>query len=150
VGKTEPKKDLVAIVVAHHVPYTATASISNWKDLMNKTRKALSKEGPTFIHVLAPCTRGWRFDTAKTIKLSKLAVETRFFPIYEVEEDTYRITVPVPYPRPIEEYLAAQGRYSHLLRPEAASELQRLKDEVDGNYRRLERLAELTARLATS
>jgi pyruvate ferredoxin oxidoreductase beta subunit len=149
-GKAETKKDLVAIVVAHHVPFAATASISNWKDLMNKVRKALSKDGPTFIHVLAPCTRGWRFDAAKTLKLSKLAVETRFFPIYEVEDGVYRITVPVPNPKPVEDYLKAQGRYSHLLKPEWASQLEALKREVDANYRRLEKMSQLTGQLSTS
>jgi pyruvate ferredoxin oxidoreductase beta subunit len=144
-GKTEAKKDLVAIVVAHHVPYAATASISNWKDLMNKVRKALSKEGPTFIHVLAPCTRGWRFDSAKTIKLSKLAVETRFFPLYEVDEGAYRITVPVTSPKPLEEYLKAQGRYSHLLKPEAAEQLEMLRKDVELSYHRLERMSQLTS-----
>ncbi len=143
-GKGESKKDLVAIVVAHHVPYAATASISNWKDLMNKVRRALSKDGPTFIHVLAPCTRGWRFDAAKTIKLSKLAVETRFFPIYEVDDGAYRITVPVPNPKPVEEYLKAQGRYSHLLKPDALAQLEVLKRDVEANYRRLEKLSQLT------
>ncbi len=150
VGKAETKKDLVSIVVAHHVPFAATASISNWKDLMNKVRKALSKDGPTFIHVLAPCTRGWRFDAAKTLKLSKLAVETRFFPIYEVEDGVYRITVPVTNPKPVEDYLKAQGRYSHLLKPEGASQLESLKREVDANYRRLEKMSQLTGQLSNS
>jgi pyruvate ferredoxin oxidoreductase beta subunit len=149
-GKVEIKKDLVAIVVAHHVPYAATASASNWKDLMNKVRKALAKDGPTFIHVLAPCTRGWRFDAAKTIRMSKLAVETRFFPLYEVDDGVYRITVPVTYPKPVEEYLKAQGRYSHLLKPEASAELERLKKEVESNYRRLEKLSQFTAQVGTS
>jgi pyruvate ferredoxin oxidoreductase beta subunit len=149
-GKAETKKDLVAVVVAHHLPYAATASISNWKDLMNKVRKALSKDGPTFIHVLAPCTRGWRFDAAKTLKLSKLAVETRFFPLYEVEDGVYRITVPVTSPKPVEDYLKAQGRYSHLLMPEWAFQLEVLKKEVDANYRRLEKMSQLTGQLSTS
>jgi pyruvate ferredoxin oxidoreductase beta subunit len=148
-GKAERKKDLVAVVVAHHLPYAATASISNWKDLMNKVRKALSKDGPTFIHVLAPCTRGWRFDAAKTLKLSRLAVETRFFPIYEVEDGVYRITVPVTNPKPVEDYLKAQGRYSHLLKPEWASQLESLKKEVDSNYRRLEKMSQLTGQLSS-
>jgi len=149
-GKAETKKDLVAVVVAHHLPYAATASISNWKDLMNKVRKALSKDGPTFIHVLAPCTRGWRFDAAKTLKLSKLAVETRFFPLYEVEDGVYRITVPVTSPKPVEDYLKAQGRYSHLLMPEWAFQLEVLKKEVDANYRRLDKMSQLTGQLSTS
>jgi len=146
-GKTEPKKDLVSIMVSHHVQYAATASISHWRDLMNKVRRALSKDGPTFLHVMAPCTRGWRFDSAKTIRMSKLAVDTRFFPLYEVEGGVYRITVPVVSPKPVEEYLKAQGRYSHLFLPQNAAELEAVKNEIEENYRRLEKLSELTGQL---
>jgi len=146
-GKTEAKKDIMSIVVAHRVPYAATASISHWRDLMNKVRKALSKEGPTFMHVMAPCTRGWRFDSAKTIRMSKLAVETRFFPLYEVEGGVYRITVPVTSPKPIEEYLKAQGRYSHLFLQQNAAELETVEKGVEDNYRRLEKLSQLTSQI---
>ncbi len=144
-GKAGARKDLVSIVVAHRAPYAATASISHWKDLMNKVRKALSTDGPTFLHVMAPCTRGWRFDSAKTVRLSRLAVETRFFPLYEVDRGAYRITVPVPSPKPIEEYLKMQGRYSHLFLPQHAKELALLKNDVDENYSRLERLSQMTS-----
>jgi pyruvate ferredoxin oxidoreductase beta subunit len=146
-GKTEAKKDLMSIVVAHHVPYAATASVSHWRDLMNKVRKALSMNGPTFMLVMTPCTRGWRFDSAKTIKTSKLAVETRFFPLYEVEGGVYKITVPVTSPKPVEEYLKAQGRYSHLFLPQNAFELQAVKRDVEENYWRVEKLSQMTSQL---
>ena len=146
-GKAETKKDLMGIVVAHNVPYAASASISHWKDLMTKVRKALSKDGPTFMHVLAPCTRGWRYDASRTIEMSKLAVATRCFPLYEVENGVYKLTVPVPSPKPVEDYLKVQGRYSHLLLPKYSKELETLKMEVEGNYRRLERLSLLTPQL---
>jgi pyruvate ferredoxin oxidoreductase beta subunit len=146
-GKTEAKKDIMSIVVAHHVPYAATASISHWRDLMNKVRKALSKNGPTFMQVMAPCTRGWRFDSAKTVKMSKLAVETRFFPLYEVEDGVYKITIPVTSPKPVEEYLKAQGRYSHLFLQQNATELEIVKKGVEDNYKRLERLSQLTSQI---
>lgn len=146
-GKTEAKKDIMSIVVAHRVPYAATASISHWRDLMNKVRKALSKDGPTFMQVMAPCTRGWRFDSAKTIKMSKLAVETRFFPLYEVDEGIYKITVPVTSPKPVEEYLKAQGRYSHLFLQQNAAELELVKKDVEDNYKRLEKLSQLTSQI---
>ena len=142
-GKQETKKDLMSIVVAHRVPYAATASISHWRDLMTKVRKALSKEGPTFLHVMAPCTRGWRFDSAKTIRMSRLGVETRFFPLYEVEDRAYRITFPVASPKPVEEYLKLQGRYAHLFLPQNAAELEAVKLGVDVNYKRLEKLSQL-------
>ena len=146
-GKPQPKKDLMSIMVAHNIPYAATASISHWRDLMNKVRKALSMDGPTFLHVMAPCTRGWRFDSAKTIRMSRLAVETRFFPIYEVEKGVYKLTVPVPSPKPVEEYLRTQGRYSHLFLPQNASELDLVKKDVEENYARIEKLSRLTPQL---
>jgi pyruvate ferredoxin oxidoreductase beta subunit len=146
-GKAEAKKDLVSIVVGHRAPYAATAAVSHWRDLMNKVRKALSMDGPTFLHVMAPCTRGWRFDSARTVRMARLAVETRFFPLYEVEGGVYRITFPVASPKPVEEYLKAQGRYSHLFLPQNATELETIKKEVEENYRRLERLSQATAQV---
>ena len=148
-GKQEMKKDLMSIIVAHHVPYAATASISHWRDLMTKVRKALSKDGPTFLHVMAPCTRGWRFDSAKTIRMSRLAVETRFFPLYEVEDGAYRITFPVPSPKPVEDYLKMQGRYAHLFLPQNAAELETIKKGVETNYKRLEKLSQVTVQPIT-
>ena len=149
-GKLEAKKDLVSIVVAHRIPYAATASISHWRDLMTKVRKALSFNGPTFLHVMAPCTRGWRFDSAKTVRMAKLAVETRFFPLYEVEGGVYRITFPVSSPKPVDDYLKMQGRYSHLFLPQNAPELALVKEGVDENYRRLEKLSQLTSQVYAS
>ncbi len=146
-GKKEAKKDIMSIVVAHRVPYAATASISHWRDLMNKVRKALSKDGPTFMQVMAPCMRGWRFDSAKTVKMSKLAVETRFFPLYEVEDGVFKITVPVTSPKPVEEYLKAQGRYSHLFLQQNAAELELVKKDVEDNYKHLEKLSQLTSQI---
>jgi pyruvate ferredoxin oxidoreductase beta subunit len=114
---------------------------------MTKVRKALSKDGPTFLHIMAPCTRGWRFDSAKTIRMARLAVETRFFPLYEVEDGVYKITFPVASPKPVEEYLKLQGRYSHLFQPQNAAELDMVKKDVDDNYRRVEKLSQLTSQL---
>ncbi len=146
VGKTEPKKDIMSIVVAHHVPYAATASISHWRDLMGKVRKALSKDGPSFMHVIAPCTRGWRFEPSQTVSLSKLSVETRVFPLYEVEDGMYKITFPSPNPpKPLEEYLRMQGRYLHLLNPASAAALESLRRDVSENYERIERLSKMSA-----
>jgi pyruvate ferredoxin oxidoreductase beta subunit len=146
-GKQETKKDLVSIVVAHHVPYAATASISHWRDLMTKVRKALSKNGPTFLHVVAPCTRGWRFDSEKTIRMARLAVETRLFPLYEVDGGVYKITFPVSSPKPVEEYLKLQGRFSHLFQPQNVTELEAVKRGVDENYKRLEILSQFTSQM---
>ena len=149
-GKSEAKKDLMGIVVAHRVPYAATASISHWKDLMTKVRKALSKDGPSFMHVIAPCTRGWRYEASQTVEMSKLAVTTRLFPLYEVENGVYKITVPVPVPKPLEDYLKVQGRYSHMLLPKYSKELEILKKGVEANYKRLEKLSLLTPQIVNN
>ncbi len=146
-GKVEAKKDLMSIMVAHHIPYAATASISHWRDLMTKVRKALSYDGPTFMHVMAPCTRGWRFDSSKTVRMSRLAVETRLFPLYEVEGGVYKVTFPVASPKPVEDYLKLQGRFSHLFQPQNAAELEAIKRGVDENYRRLEKLSQTTGQV---
>ncbi len=145
-GKRERKKDIISIVASHGVPYTATASIYHWKDLMTKVRKALSYDGPTFLHVYAPCNRGWRFDPSLTVEVARRAVETRFFPLYEVEEGKYRITVPVPKPRPLEDFLSIQGRFRHLLRPEYREALETLKKMVDDRWTWLERMATATSK----
>ncbi len=141
-GKLEPKKDIVSIAVDHGIPYAATASPHLWKDLANKVRKALSYDGPTFMHVIAPCPRGWYFDSHLTIKIAKLAVETRVFPLYEVKQGRYRITYMVQKPRPLEEYLSTQLRFRPLLQPENAHLLERFKQLIEERWNRLLKLAE--------
>jgi len=82
-GKLEYKKPIADIMVAHDMPYVATASPYYWKDLIQKVRKGLEVEGPAFLHVFAPCPRGWRSNPAKSIEYAKLAVETCVFPVWE-------------------------------------------------------------------
>ncbi len=140
-GKHERKKNIVSIMAAHGSPYCATASPHLWKDLTNKVRKALEYQGPTFLHVIAPCPRGWYYDPKLTVKLAKLAVETRVFPIYELENGRYRINYLISRPRPVEEYIAMQARLSYLLRPENQHLLEEFKRSVDENWTRLLELA---------
>ena len=141
-GKQERKKDLIAIAVAHKIPYAATASISHPIDLANKVRKALEIEGPKVIHILAPCVPGWRYPPSETVRLARLAVETRYFPVYEVEYGKVKINVKVKEPKPLEEFLKQQGRFSHLFRPENAHILDALKKAVEENWERLVKLEE--------
>jgi len=139
-GKMDAKKDLIGICVAHGVEYAATASMAYWNDYMTKVRKAAAVKGPAVIHVLAPCPLGWRFETSETVKLAKLAVQTRYFPVYEVENGTYKLSVKVPKPVPLEEFLKPQGRFRHLFAPEFASHLEELKRQVESNWTRISRL----------
>jgi len=141
-GKQERKKDLIGIAAAHRIPYAATASISHPTDLVNKVRKALEIPGPKVLHILSPCVPGWGYPPSETVKLARLAVETRYFPIYEVEYGRVRINIKVDRPRPLEEFLKPQRRFAHLLNPENAHVLEALKRHVEENWERLVKLEE--------
>ncbi|MEM4575958.1 MAG: pyruvate synthase subunit PorB [Candidatus Nezhaarchaeales archaeon] len=127
-GKFQFKKDMASIVAAHGIPYVAVASISHPIDFANKVKKAAEIEGPAYIHVLAPCPTGWRFDPSKTIEVARLGVLTGMWILYEIEENNFRVTVPVPKRRPVRDYLMMQGRFRHLNDDEIA-EVQRYVDE---------------------
>ncbi|MEM1676587.1 MAG: pyruvate synthase subunit PorB [Nitrososphaerota archaeon] len=146
-GKQERKKDLIGIVVAHKIPYAATASISHPIDLMNKVRKALNIDGATLIHVLTPCTLGWRYPPSQTVKIARLAVETGYFPIYEVEDGRVKINIRLSKFKPIEEFIKIQERFKHLLQPENERILDYLKKQIEENWSRLLKLEETGIRI---
>lgn len=139
-GKMDPKKDLIGVCVAHAVEYVATASVAYWNDYITKVRRAAAVKGPAVIHVLAPCPLGWRFETSETIKLAKLAVQTKYFPLYEVEHGKYKLSLKVPKPVPLEEFLKPQGRFRHLFAPEFAKDLEELRKQVETNWNRITQL----------
>ncbi|MHB1340964.1 MAG: thiamine pyrophosphate-dependent enzyme [Coriobacteriia bacterium] len=130
-GKQQRRKDLTQIMAAHGIPYVAQASISHWKDLTNKAEKAFAIEGPAFLNVFAPCPRGWRIPYNKTVEISKLAVQTGYWPLYEVEDGVWRQTVKVINKKPVEEFLKPQGRFKHLFKPENAGLLAEIQSDVD-------------------
>lgn len=146
-GKPENKKNLMDIVVAHRVPYAATMSPAYPIDMWNKFAKASDYldrgEGPIFFHYYSPCPVGWRMDSSLSIEMSRLAVQTRLWPLYEVEQGRVRINVMVRRPKPLEEYIRLQGRFKHLLRPENSHILEELKRYINANWDRLLKLAEL-------
>jgi pyruvate ferredoxin oxidoreductase beta subunit len=138
-GKLEPKKPIAEIMVAHEMPYVATASPYYWRDLLVKVRKGLEVEGPAFLHVFAPCPRGWRSDPAKSIEYSKLAVESCVFPLWESVNGHCQLSVPSKLialapqkKKTVADYLQGQGRFRHLFTPQnqkLLEEIQRLTDE---------------------
>jgi len=149
-GKTDAKKDLIGICVAHGVEYAATASVAYWNDYISKVRRATAVKGPAVIHVLAPCPLGWRFETSETIKLARLAVQTRYFPLYEVENGTYKLGLRIPKPAPLEEFLKPQGRFRHLFAPEFTKDLIELQQQVEHNWNRIAQLCgEASSQIAT-
>ncbi|MBM4241426.1 MAG: pyruvate synthase subunit beta [Euryarchaeota archaeon] len=126
-GEDKPKKNLPMIMVAHNVPYVATASISYPEDFMKKVKKASETEGSSYIHLHQPCTTGWGFDPSKTIELGRLAVETGAWILYEVENGDFKVTYRPAQRKPLIEYLKAQKRFKHLKEAEVAM----LQDYVD-------------------
>ena len=132
IGEMRPKKPMGNIAAAHGIPYVATATIAYWADYQKKVKKALSMDGPAFIHTLAPCPIGWRFPPEKTVEMSRLAVETGVFPLWEVEDgkmENLKITKKPAKRKPVEEYLAVQGRFRHLFKPEKR---QDVIDKIQG------------------
>lgn len=136
-GKQQRRKDLTAIAVAHHIPYVAQASPSHWRDLMQKARKGASANGPAFLNVLSSCNRGWRHETDKTVEIMQLAVDTCYWPLYEVENGKYRLTYKPKEKLPIEVWLERQGRFRHLFRPENRHIIDELQRQVDEEWERL-------------
>ncbi|MEM3716397.1 MAG: thiamine pyrophosphate-dependent enzyme [Candidatus Bathyarchaeia archaeon] len=144
-GKPEFKKDLIGICVAHGIEYAATASPAYWNDYITKVRKALEVNGPAVIHVFAPCPTGMRFDPSKSMEVARLAVQTRYWPVYEVERGKYKLNIRVPQPKPLLDFLKMQGRFAHLFQPEAQRELEALQRWVEDKWKRIAALCgELT------
>lgn len=136
-----PKKNIMEIMAAHRIPYAATATVAYPEDFIRKFRRAKEIKGTRFIHILAPCPPGWKMPSDLTIKVARMAVETRVFPLYEVENgETYTLNYRPAEPKPVSEYLKMQGRFRHLTEEQIA----RIQEEVDRNWRKLVRLHELS------
>ncbi len=146
-GKMQVRKDLTEIMEAHHLPYVAqTAAIMNFKDLYEKAEKAIYTEGATFLNVLAPCPRGWGYPTDMLMQINKLAVDTCYWPLYEVENGKYKITYKPAKKLPIEEFLRPQRRFKHLFKPGNEWMIEEFQKEVDKRWQELLTLEELTNR----
>jgi pyruvate/2-oxoacid:ferredoxin oxidoreductase beta subunit len=131
--KEEPKKDIDAILAAHRIPYLATASLAFPEDLARKVKKARKIKGTRFIHILVPCPPGWRFQPDLTIRLSRRAVETRAFPLYEVDYGLRYQLNPMPKKIPVKEYVRLQGRFSHL----TEKQIEDIQKEIDTRWEEL-------------
>jgi pyruvate ferredoxin oxidoreductase beta subunit len=141
-GKRERKKDMPLIMAAHRIPYVATACPSYPIDFVNKVRKAKDIKGTKYIHILAPCPTGWRYDSSKTIELGRLAAQTGLWALYEIEYGKFRLNPPSDRlvdsakRKSIKEYFALQGRY-HTLADEDVERIQKWVDEDWKKYREL-------------
>jgi pyruvate ferredoxin oxidoreductase beta subunit len=133
-GQATWKKNMPAIAAAHGIPYVATACPSYPWDLLQKVQKAAMADGPAYVHILSVCPTGWRSLPEDSIELGKLAVQTRIFPLYEVENGDYRFVPKPPKQKPIVDYLKKQGRFRHLT-DETIADIQ---TKIDRDFRRLE------------
>jgi pyruvate/2-oxoacid:ferredoxin oxidoreductase beta subunit len=131
------KKHIAAIMAAHEIPYIATASISYPRDLQAKVRRAKWIKGFRFMHILVPCPTGWLYAAKDTIRMGRLAVLTRVFPLFEVfHGKEYRLS-PMEEKIPVREYLNLQGRFRGL--SEKDSDI--IQENVDEDWATLEKLA---------
>ncbi len=147
-GKKEFPKDITKIIAAHELPYAAQASPHNYKDLIEKAGKGFEANGPAFLNVIAPCPRGWRYESPQTIEIAQLAVETCLWPLYEYDHgkwvltaESKRIAEGKKEKRPIMDWLKSQGRFKHLLDPKWKGVADEIQANVDRKWDELLRLA---------
>jgi pyruvate ferredoxin oxidoreductase beta subunit len=136
-GKIRQRKDLMEIVKAHNIKYLAQANVAYPQDLAMKAKKALETKGPSFLLVLQPCTNLWKFPTSMYVRYGKLATETNFWPLYEIEDGKYKINLEIKNPKPIEEFLKGQGRFKHLFEAKNKKVIKEMQKTVDENWKEL-------------
>lgn len=140
-GKVQSRKDLTQIMAAHHIPYVAqTTFIKNFSDLHQKSEKAIYTKGAAFLNVMAPCPRGWRYPTEDLLKICELAVETCYWPIFEVIEGKWILNYKPKNKLPIEEFLKPQGRFKHLFKKGNEGLIAEFQKEVDERWEQLLKL----------
>ena len=140
-GKRERKKDMPLIMAAHRIPYVATACSSYPTDLVNKLRKAKDIQGTKYIHLLAPCPTGWRYDASKTVEMGRLAVQTGMWALFEIESGKFKLNSPSDRlidkskRKPVEEYLIQQGRFRGLKK----EDITRIQNWTDEDWERYQK-----------
>jgi len=137
-GKIERKKDIMAIMAGHRIPYAATLSLAHRDDFLRKVRTARQTDGFKFLLILSPCPTGWKSDPAMGTELIRSAVRCGLFPLYEVFDGVrYRINER-PDGLPVEEYMKHQRRYRA-----ASVDPAVMKLRIEQQWRLLNALAEM-------
>ncbi|HEY7148206.1 MAG TPA: thiamine pyrophosphate-dependent enzyme [Gaiellaceae bacterium] len=133
-GKAQQRKDMTAVAVAHHVPYAAQAAASHWHDLSVKVERAAAADGPAFLNVLTDCPVGWGHEPRLSLRVLNAAVDSLFWPLYEVVDGRYRLTYQPDAVVPIEDWLRPQKRFAHLLGPERRGLVEEIQRRVDADW----------------
>lgn len=137
-GKQQNRKDLAQIIAAHNIPYVAqTTFIGNFKDLHEKAQKSIYTKGAAFLNIMAPCPRGWRYETEDLIDICKLAVETCYWPLFEVIDGKWILSYKPKNKLPIEDFLRPQGRFKHLFLKGNENLIEEFQNEVDRRWEEL-------------
>jgi pyruvate ferredoxin oxidoreductase beta subunit len=130
-------KNVPLIAMAHNIPYVATASVANLRDLEHKVTRAMEIRGARYIHIHVPCPLGWGSVPADTIKVARMAVESGLFPLFEAEHGEITGRTPIRRQVPVTEYLKLQKRFAHLFGKTPDSErLALIQAIADRNIRR--------------
>lgn len=137
-GKVKPgqmtwKKNMAEIAVAHNIPYVATACSGYPLDIYKKAKKAIETPGPAYVHILSVCPTGWRIPPHLAIHYGRLAVQTGFFPLYEVINGEYYLTYQFSKLKPVKEYFKGQGRFRHL----TEGMIEQIQERVNQEYQKL-------------
>ena len=126
-------------MAAHNIPYVAQTTLHNPLDVITKVKKAVETKGPAFVNILAPCNLFWKIEAEDQVKICRLAADSRFWPIYEVENGKYKLSYNPKNKIPLVDFLKEQGRYSHLFKKgnDCASIIAQAQAEVEENWDRL-------------
>ncbi len=141
-GKQQQRKDLTAVMIAHHIPYAAQASVSNHLDFMKKVERALAIDGPAFINILQPCHRGWRHKPEDSIEVARVAVETRYWPLYEVDHGAWKVNYKPKEIVPVVEWFKLQGRFKHVVTEDKEGVIDWHQEQIEKNWAELLRKEE--------
>ena len=134
-------KNLPRIAMAHEIPYVATATVADLRDLEAKVTRAMDLHGARYIHVLVPCPLGWGSPAGLTIQVARLATQSGWFPVFEAEHGEVTEVTPIRHLVAVEEYLKLQRRFAHLFSPtrrdDVIAALQARADQNIARYRLL-------------
>nr|MCR5734985.1 pyruvate ferredoxin oxidoreductase [Lachnospiraceae bacterium] len=129
------RKDLSAIIAEHNVPYVAQTTFTrDFRDIHTKAERAIYTEGAAFLNLLAPCPRGWRYETADIMKICSLAVDTCYWPLFEVDHGRWTLSYEPKKKLPIEDFLREQGRFKHLFKKGNEELIVQFQEEVDRRW----------------
>ena len=132
-GKRTRRKDLMQIVIAHDIPYAASASVANIPDLRKKVQKAKDTDGPSVLHIHAPCPTGWAYPPAKSIEVCRKAIQSGAWMLYEYDHGKYTVNYKPKELSPMEDYLKSQGRFRGI----SAEETGRIQEAAALRYQKL-------------